>query len=611
MKRAAQERGVVAVVGVGGEGDGGENNISNTDASPQHKKASLMPGCFPNLDVTSGYIAVRNFHQLFPNVISASNNENNDEGNNENESCVPEMPPELDVSEFMPITYKDYIMQTIQDSLVKKRLSKPIHPSHKKNVLIHFVFIFIFHSQQKNTKQKPEELVDEIFVKKASKYRFIKKGELGDTVAARLCGFETPEAAHLPQLKTLGFIKKFIAFKEGSDKGRNGDEDNEGEEEDENWDTEEDEEEGVDEGDDEENEEARILANKRKRSNMESKRYAHMIKYICRGEVPSAPVSAKELKRSLAGLTKGTADTTAGAQTSDLPNTTSKDGNGKPSEGHEDSGDCEFEAVDPKDVVLRVTFYNNYIKAQEFYVLGSQRLVELRDAIDCVMDHLERVNEHGASTTNNNNNSNNGAAGTATGSVKFFKSASFLIENVFYNDLRDKENADYGRPIAEWSERIRRGLRIGSGSGGGDEDDGRSSGGRGCLGRGNLLGPYGTGDMSQTRFADLTIRLGVMYAYLHQADCEHRFVFSEIRAVSRGDDANRLRYPLVLFRTKSVSRKCDACGLFPGVLITYDDRYAPRVPAYWCRECYDMFHFGVSGQKAYQYKVLPYIYDVT
>ena len=70
-----------------------------------------MPGCFPNLDVTSGYIAVRNFHQFFPNAIS--------ETENGNESSVPEMPPELDVSELMPITYKDYIMQTIQDSLVK------------------------------------------------------------------------------------------------------------------------------------------------------------------------------------------------------------------------------------------------------------------------------------------------------------------------------------------------------------------------------------------------------------------------------------------------------------------------------------------------------------
>lgn len=141
MKRAAQERGGVADVA----GDGGENSNNNNDASPQHKKASLMPGCFPNLDVTSGYIAVRNFHQLFPNAISASNNEDNDEDNNENESCVPEMPPELDVSELMPITYKDYIMETIQDSLVKKDFQNPIHPSQKKNVLIHFRFHFHFH----------------------------------------------------------------------------------------------------------------------------------------------------------------------------------------------------------------------------------------------------------------------------------------------------------------------------------------------------------------------------------------------------------------------------------------------------------------------------------
>lgn len=453
--------------------------------------------------------------------------------------------------------------------------------------------------------------MDEIFVSKTSKHRFIKRGELGDTVAARLCGFETPEAARLPRLRTLEFIRRLIDLSESAsgenkdgDEDENDDKESEEEEEDEN-EEDEDEENEEDENEEEEGKED----SKRRKANLLSKKYTRVVKRLCGDEARGVPVSAKELKRSLAGLAKGTQDTTTTTTTpADTPDaqTSSPSGAG-PAEGNE-RDKSEFEAVDARDVVLRVTFYTNHVRSQEFYVLGSQRLVELRDAIDCVMDHLERANEHAC----NSNNNSNSAAGTATGSVKFFKSASFLIENVFYNDLRDKENADYGRPIAEWSERIRRRLHIGGNSNSNsDSDNCGNDGGAQRVDRGSILGPYRTADMSQTRFADLTIRLGVTYAYLHQADCEHKFVFSEVRAVSGGDAANRLRYPLVTFRTKPISRKCDACGLFPGVLITYDDRHAPRVPAYWCRECYGMFHFGVSGQKAYQYKVLPYIYDVT
>lgn len=51
-------------------------------------------------------------------------------------------------------------------------------------------------------------------------------------------------------------------------------------------------------------------------------------------------------------------------------------------------------------------------------MLGSQPLTELRDAMYCLSDIAEGVKT---------------------------RSAYFFIENVFYNDLRDKANIDYSK----------------------------------------------------------------------------------------------------------------------------------------------------------------------
>ena len=483
--------------------------------------------------------------------------------------------------------------------------------------------------------------MDELFVRKDSKYHIIKEEDLGDTVAARLCGYENIEDAHLPRLKTLDFIKKLEGYykeskKERAEKSADGrrnnkrddnrrdaievddDDDDEGSEDnDEEEDEEEEEEEEEDGIEDESTKEREINLQSdstdtttvttttedggddsdsdsdnegRRRRNTVSKKYTRMVRCIRRCGVPSATVNAKALRSSLARLAKSSTDRkTESATTITEEEEEEKEKESTDNPANKEKEEAErHEAVEPGDVVLRVTFYNkSSAKSQEFYVLGSQRLVELRDAIDCTVDHLERSNE-----------ANAGYEGQSqSASVKFFKSASFLIENVFYNDMRDSSNADYGKPVTVWAEKLRRRLHIKDGP-----SESSSSG---------ILGPYKSEDMSKTRFSDLNIRLGVSYAYLHQADCEHRFVFSEIHLVSKGDDTNRLHYPLVAFKVKSNCKKCDVCRMFPGVLITYDDRYAPQVPAYWCMECYNRFHFGASGQKSYHYKALPYIYDFT
>ncbi|MCI13186.1 snRNA activating complex family protein, partial [Trifolium medium] len=81
------------------------------------------------------------------------------------------------------------------------------------------------------------------------------------------------------------------------------------------------------------------------------------------------------------------------------------------------------------EVVLSVEIYHNFrrrVKTQELLVLGRQTLTELRDKINCSTDQvMQKAGQHDPS-------------------------GYFLIEDVFYTDLRDPSATDLTRPILDW-----------------------------------------------------------------------------------------------------------------------------------------------------------------
>ena len=82
----------------------------------------------------------------------------------------------------------------------------------------------------------------------------------------------------------------------------------------------------------------------------------------------------------------------------------------------------------PTEVVLSVALYYPHrpgVKLREFLVLGSQTLAELRDCLHCATDRLlDGPTRH---------------------------SGYFLIEKVFYNDMRRPENLDYSVYARTWT----------------------------------------------------------------------------------------------------------------------------------------------------------------
>ncbi|CAK9295498.1 unnamed protein product [Gordionus sp. m RMFG-2023] len=204
---------------------------------------------------------------------------------------------------------------------------------------------------------------------------------------------------------------------------------------------------------------------------------------------------------------------------------------------------------------------------QKFDVIGLNLLTSLKDKIYCNSDYglCEDISEDPEKP-----------ASYFTKDI--FKSGFFLIENTFYNDMRQNSNVDYSEIIIKWT-----------------SDPSIKS------------GPYLSQTMESTKFDDLEIVLGKPYMYLHQGDCQHLFIFSDLRLINRFDPHNELLYPIRTFIVSEKLKYCYVCGLNPTKYITFNDPHVPDEPSLFCKECYMCLHYNnerkkVGNFKAYHYK---------
>ncbi|GLJ17897.1 hypothetical protein SUGI_0313330 [Cryptomeria japonica] len=249
----------------------------------------------------------------------------------------------------------------------------------------------------------------------------------------------------------------------------------------------------------------------------------------------------------------------------------------------------EHEPVHYSEVVLCIEFYHNIRKEhkiQEFLVLGSQPLTVLRDKLYCLTDQLmQKAGQH-------------------------VPSGYFLIENVFYNDFRDPMASDYSRPIINWfnnqrGEALEKWKAIIAA--------GFKKKQRVLLQESlpsDQLPFFRTTNMSTTCFADLQFQLGVRYLYCHQGDCKHGIVIRDMRLIHPEDVQNKYAYPLLTFQPRVRHRKCTICDIYRAKKITYDDKWAPENPSFFCENCYYLLHYNQDGTLMYDdFSVFDYHHE--
>lgn len=177
---------------------------------------------------------------------------------------------------------------------------------------------------------------------------------------------------------------------------------------------------------------------------------------------------------------------------------------------------------------------------------------------------------------------------------ELFKSGFFLIEDTFYNDLRDINNTDLSGPIIKWaSEEV---TVVG--------EDGRN------LRRDRGVGPFQRAKMEETKFQDIIFKLGRPYLYKHQGNCEHLFVISDVRYVPKDDEpSDGAKFPLVTataFGRKEDSVRCYMCQNRPPHWYTRNNSRLPLDPFLFCENCFMSFNYDDNKRKIGQFQAYLY-----
>ncbi|XP_053962290.1 snRNA-activating protein complex subunit 3 [Anastrepha ludens] len=193
--------------------------------------------------------------------------------------------------------------------------------------------------------------------------------------------------------------------------------------------------------------------------------------------------------------------------------------------------------------------------SEEFECLGSNYLSDLRDKISCVCKKKRFFD-----ISNNPN---------AELPVKTTDPAYFFINNTFYNDRRNSDNADYSEVIRNWAKK--------------------------AIGLKDLR--FEVAQMETTQFLDLNVSIGFPQLYQHHGNCEHVFIISQVEVLTPGVACSQHQlYPRLCSFGHFNNRVCNMCGTRRYTfIVTKSDRQL-HDPAYVCNKCFFDYHY-IDGKK--------------
>ncbi|VDP24415.1 unnamed protein product [Soboliphyme baturini] len=120
------------------------------------------------------------------------------------------------------------------------------------------------------------------------------------------------------------------------------------------------------------------------------------------------------------------------------------------------------------------------------------------------------------------------------------------------------------------------------------------------------VGPFKKAKMQETKFIDLTLRLGQFYVYKHQGDCEHLMLFSDLRALHADSPQNIAEYPISLSRKSRKRTVCVACQNLTAGWIVQDGDRMPGPIVHMCDRCFREFNYDKDGKKIGNFRAVPY-----
>ncbi|EPZ33713.1 hypothetical protein ROZALSC1DRAFT_27148 [Rozella allomycis CSF55] len=220
--------------------------------------------------------------------------------------------------------------------------------------------------------------------------------------------------------------------------------------------------------------------------------------------------------------------------------------------------------ISGSEIIIQIQVINYFsqgsfhARIQEFLVLGSQKLSELRDLIYCANNYYFQKERP--------ENPFYPLLERPIKSAKGSGSGFFFIEGVFYNDFREHNAIDYSKNIINFINQMPRDKQ-----------------------------PYGgvlsTSEMDKVTFSDLCLRVNNEYVYMHAGDCQHALIIKDVRNITSQDCQERSLYPIRTLLSKLKRKKCRMCDVYSAAVGCLNDPNAPETPCLYCEECFDLFQF--------------------
>lgn len=222
------------------------------------------------------------------------------------------------------------------------------------------------------------------------------------------------------------------------------------------------------------------------------------------------------------------------------------------------------ESLQPfKDSVVTLRFYEPFkytpsIKNQprfhqEYQVLGSNLLTELRDKFYChcnqgpffdISDNPHHIHEHNPLAPN---------------------PGFFFIHDTFFNDCRNPLNDDYSKVIRDWLKRF------------------------------HYVRDFKASTMETTKFEDLSIRVGYPCVYQHHGACEHIFCITSVDLLDSSDSLIPSDYPRLSSANRKRASLCDFCGQIDASFLVTNCALHVKDPVVACENCFFSFHYESDG----------------
>ncbi|CAH8472164.1 unnamed protein product [Schistosoma rodhaini] len=208
---------------------------------------------------------------------------------------------------------------------------------------------------------------------------------------------------------------------------------------------------------------------------------------------------------------------------------------------------------------------------QRLVLLSKQNLTVLREAIKCSQDKVW-LGDCSEALDNPE---------LRVSADRIYPSSYFFIEGTFYDDLRNPNSKSLGEEVIQWA-KSKKELKT--------------------------YGPFTSSSMESVTLEDLVICIGKPYFFVHQGNCEHMIIFSDIRLVDRDSCQTESLFPMLTGRCSVRVLHCFVCRrLASRWIVTECGTILPVDPCPICDVCIRLLLYTADGKKIDpRFRVLMY-----